>query len=83
MGSSAIVELNVTSILKVHEILLKVENVLSRKFNPVLCDNVEGWDGMGGRREVQEGGGICILMADSRLLCGSNQHDIVKQLSSN
>ena len=46
--------------------------MLSSKFNPVLCDNLEGWDGMGGRREVQEGGGICILMADSRLLYGSN-----------
>ena len=33
--------------------------------NPVLCDNLEGWDGMGGRREVQEGGDICIPMAGS------------------
>ena len=33
--------------------------------NPVLCDNLEGWDGVGGGREVQEGGGIQILMADS------------------
>ena len=33
--------------------------------NPVLCDNLEGWDGMGGRREVQEEGDICILMAGS------------------
>ena len=24
--------------------------------NPVLCDNLEGWDGVGGGREVQEGG---------------------------
>ena len=30
-----------------------------------LCDNLEGWDGAGGRREVQEGGDMCILMADS------------------
>jgi len=28
----------------------------------VLCDDLEGWD-VGG--EVQEGAGICILMADS------------------
>ena len=28
----------------------------------MLCDNPEGWGG----REVQEGGDICILMADSR-----------------
>ena len=35
--------------------------------NPVLCDNLEGWDGVGGRREIQEGGDICTPMADS---CG-------------
>ena len=32
---------------------------------PVLRDNLEGWAGVGGRREVQEGGDICILLADS------------------
>ena len=31
----------------------------------VLSDNLEGWDGVMGGREVQEGGDICILMADS------------------
>ena len=31
----------------------------------MLCDVLEGRDGVGGRREVQEGGDICILMADS------------------
>ena len=30
-----------------------------------LCDNLEGWDGEGGGKEVQEEGGICISMADS------------------
>lgn len=30
----------------------------------VLCDNLEGWDGLEGGRESQEGGDICILMAD-------------------
>ena len=30
-----------------------------------LCDNVEGWDGVGGGRELQEGGDICIFMTDS------------------
>ena len=29
------------------------------------CDNLEGWDGVGGGREVQEGGDICIPMTDS------------------
>ena len=32
---------------------------------PVFCDNLEKWDAVGGRREVQEGGNMCILMADS------------------
>ena len=31
----------------------------------VLGDNLEGWDGVGGGKEVQEGGDICIAMADS------------------
>ena len=31
----------------------------------VLCDNLAGWDGEGGGRKVQEGGDICISMADS------------------
>ena len=31
----------------------------------VLCDNLDGWDGVGGGREVQEGGDICIPMAAS------------------
>ena len=31
----------------------------------MLCDNLEGWDGVGGEREVQEGGDICILMTAS------------------
>ena len=35
--------------------------------NLVLCDNLEGWDGMGGGREVQEGGDVCILMSVSKL----------------
>ena len=31
----------------------------------MLCDNLEEWDGVGGGREVQERGNICIPMADS------------------
>ena len=31
----------------------------------MLFDNLEGWNGIGGGREVQEGGYICILRADS------------------
>ena len=31
----------------------------------MLCDGLEGRDGVEGGREVQEGGAICMLMADS------------------
>ena len=31
----------------------------------MLCDNLEGWDGVASRKEVQEGGDIRIPMADS------------------
>ena len=30
-----------------------------------VCDNLEGWDELGGGREASEGGGICVPMADS------------------
>ena len=40
-------------------------SVWHREFNPVFCDNVERWDGVGDGRGVQEGGGICIPMDDS------------------
>ena len=33
--------------------------------NLVLCDNLEGWDGVGGGRNIQEGGDICLPVADS------------------
>ena len=36
-----------------------------RKLKQGLCINPVGWDGDRGGREVQKGGGICILMADS------------------
>ena len=39
--------------------------VWHRELNPMLCDNLEGWDGVEGGREVQEEGDICIHMADS------------------
>ena len=31
----------------------------------MLCDDLEGWDGVVGGREVQDGGHISIFMADS------------------
>ena len=36
-----------------------------RKLKQGLCINLEWWDGEGDGREVQEGGDICISMADS------------------
>ena len=36
-----------------------------RKLKQGLCVSLEGWDGEGGGREVQKGGDICKLMADS------------------
>ena len=33
--------------------------------NLVLCDNLEGWGGVGGGRKVQEGEDICVPMSDS------------------
>ena len=36
-----------------------------RELKLVLCDNLEGWDGVGGGREVQQGGDLCVPMADS------------------
>ena len=33
----------------------------------MLCDNLEGWDGEGGGRELHQGGDICVPVADS---CG-------------
>ena len=36
-----------------------------RELKQGLCITLEGWDGEGDRREIQEGEGICIPMADS------------------
>ena len=36
-----------------------------KKLKQGLCINLEEWDGAGDGREVQKGGDICILMANS------------------
>ena len=36
-----------------------------RKLKQGLCINLEGWDRKGDGRELQEGGDVCIPMADS------------------
>ena len=40
--------------------------VCFRKLKQGLCINQEGWDGEGEGRKVQNGGDICVSMADSR-----------------
>ena len=50
--------------------ICKIDNqgefaVYLRDLKQGLCTNLEGWDGDGDEREVQEGGDICILMPDS------------------
>ena len=36
-----------------------------RKLKQGLCFNLEGWDGEGDGREFQNGGDICVPMADT------------------
>ena len=55
--------------------------VWRRDLKPVPCETLEGWEGAEGGRELQERGDICTTMADARCLM-TNQHSIVKQLSS-
>ena len=51
-----------------YAIQIASSNLLYDAGNPklTLCDNIEGWDGEGGGREVQERGDICIHVASSR-----------------
>ena len=53
-----------------HIIICKIDSqrefaVWLRKLKQALCINLEGWDEEGNGREVQKGGDMCILMADS------------------
>ena len=50
--------------------ICKIDNqwefaICLRKLKQGLCINLEGWDGKGDGKEGQEGGDICIPMADS------------------
>ena len=36
-----------------------------RKLKQAICNNLEEWDGEGDGMGVQEGGGICMPVADS------------------
>ena len=48
----------------------------------MLCDNLEGWNGVG-VEEGSRGWGHMYTSGRFMLLYGRNQHNIVKQLSSN
>ena len=39
----------------------------------VLCDNLEGWDGLGGGERFKREG-TCILMADSSCMADATQY---------
>ena len=48
----------------------------------MLCDNLEGWDGAGGGREVEERGRHVYTCGWLMLMDGRNETSIVKQSSS-
>ena len=61
---------NWESSLETYSVMYKIDRqwglaVWCGKFNPGLCDNLEGWDGVGHGRETQEGRDICLPVADS------------------
>ena len=56
--------------METHITICKIDSqwefaVWLRKLEQGHCINLEGWEGAGDGREVQMGGGICILMTDS------------------
>ena len=57
--------------------------VCLRELKQGLWINLEGWDGEGDGREVQEGGDIGTPMADFMLIFDRKQQNSVKQLSLN
>ena len=62
---------------EIFQVLMKMNDFL-------LCDNLEGWDGVGGgREESPRGRGYMCTSGWFMLMYGRSQHNIVKQLSSN
>ena len=58
-------ESNIETYITVCEINSQCEFAIwLRELKLGLCNNLEGWDGEACGREVQEGGNICIPMAD-------------------
>ena len=59
-------ESNMETYITIHKIDSQWEFALCLgELKQGLCINLEGWDGEGDGREVQEGGDICIPMTDS------------------
>ena len=63
-------EMNGESNMETYITVCKIDNqqefaIGLRKLKQGLCINLEGWDGEGDGREGQEGGDICLPMADS------------------
>ena len=59
-------ESNMETYITIHKIDTQWEFALCLgELKQGLCINLEGWDGEGDGREVQEGGDICIPMTDS------------------
>ena len=56
--------------------------VFLRELKPGLCNNLEGWDGERGGRQVKREGPYVYLWL-IYLMFGRNQHNTVKQLSFN
>ena len=55
--------------MKTYNTICKIDNqwefaVWLRELKQGFCDNLEGWDGEGDGREVQEGGDMDVPMAD-------------------
>ena len=62
---------------EIFQVLMKMNDFL-------LCDNLEGWDGVGGgREESPRGRGYMCTSGWLMLMYGRSQNNIVKQLSSN
>ena len=38
---------------------------MTQELKVVPCNKLKEWDGVGGEKEVQEGGDMCVPMADS------------------
>ena len=38
---------------------------MTQELTVVPCNKLKEWDGVGGEKEVQEGGNMCVPMADS------------------